>query len=221
MRYYSAQSQPWITPLLFVMVFKPSFKSILAILLAASLTLAGCREAPDSGAVAKSVAAVSLAAIAVEAKGFDVGPKVSARTVYVFFDTQCPHCGALWEAAKPLKSQARFVWIPVGILNPSSTLQGATLLAAQDPVSAMNDHETSLQARQGGINAASSIDSQKALVAKNTQLFNRLGFASVPAIVGMNARTGAVITQEGAMSTAALAALLGLQVPVGDPVIPV
>ena len=107
------------------MVFKPSFKSILAILLAASLTLAGCREAPDSGAVAKSVTAVSLAAIAVEAKGFDVGPKVSARTVYVFFDTQCPHCGALWEAAKPLKSQARFVWIPVGILNPSSTLQGA------------------------------------------------------------------------------------------------
>ena len=30
---------------------------------------------------------------------------------YVFFDPQCPHCAVLWKSARPLKSQARFVWI--------------------------------------------------------------------------------------------------------------
>jgi thiol:disulfide interchange protein DsbG len=44
-------------------------------------------------------------------------------------------------------------------------------------------------------------------------LFNRLGFASIPTIVGTHAQTGALLTQEGAMPTAALATLLGLQVP--------
>lgn len=161
-----------------------------------------------------------MAAIAAEAKGFDVGTQMSARTVYVFFDAQCPHCGALWQAAKPLKSQAKFVWIPVGILNPSSMAQGATLLSAKDPVAAMDEHEASMQARQGGISAASNIDAQKASVARNTELLNRFGFASIPTIVGTHAQTGALVTQEGSMPTAALAFLLGLQAPAGQPAAP-
>ena len=56
----------------------------------------------------------------------------------------------------------------------------------------------------------------KRLVAKNTQLLNRFGFASIPTIVGTHAETGALVTKEGALSTAALAALLGLQAP-ADP----
>src|SRR5690606_340940 len=120
--------------------------------------------------------------IAAEARGFAVGSAVSARTVYVFFDAQCPHCTALWEAAKPLKTQARFVWIPVGILNPSSTAQGATLLAAKDPVAAMNEHEASMKAQAGGISAARDIDAQKADVARNTALLTRFGFGSIPTI---------------------------------------
>jgi thiol:disulfide interchange protein DsbG len=186
-----------------------------AALIAASLLLAGCKDAPDAG---KPVAAagstpVSVAAVAAEAKGFSVGSAVSARTVYVFFDAQCPHCTALWEAAKPLKSQARFVWIPVGILNASSTAQGATLLAARDPVAAMDEHEASMTAKGGGISAGSGIDAQKADVAKNTELLTRLGFASIPTIIGNHAETGALVTQEGSMPTAALANLLGLKVP--------
>jgi len=145
---------------------------------------------------------------------------MSARTVYVFFDAQCPHCGALWNAAKPLRSQAKFVWIPVGIINPSSTTQGATLLAATDPVAAMDEHEASLLAKQGGISAAGNLDAQKALVAKNTELMTRFGFASIPVIIGTHAQTGALITQEGAMPTAALANLLGLQAPANQPASP-
>ncbi len=186
-----------------------------ATLIAAGCLLAGCQDAADTGkpAAAAAPAAVSVAAVAAEAKGFSVGSAVSARTVYVFFDAQCPHCTALWEAAKPLKPQARFVWIPVGILNASSTAQGASLLAAKDPVAAMNEHETSMAAGAGGISAASDIDAQKADVAKNTELLTRLGFGSIPTIIGNHAETGALVTQEGALPTAALAALLGLQPP--------
>jgi thiol:disulfide interchange protein DsbG len=193
-----------------------SFSLLPATLLAAMLLLSACGDAPGTGATAKAgTTPVSTAAIAAEAKGFTAGPAMSARTVYVFFDAQCPHCTALWLAAKPLKSQAKFVWIPVGLLNASSTAQGATLLAAKDPVAAMDEHEASMQAKGGGISAGSDIAAQKEMVEKNTALLTRMGFASIPTIVGTHAQSGALVTQEGAMPTAALAALLGLQVPAG------
>jgi thiol:disulfide interchange protein DsbG len=194
-----------------------------ALAIAVLLTLAACDKAPgNSGADAAKVAStpVSIAAINVEAKGFTVGAPMSARTVYVFFDSQCPHCTELWEAAKPLKSQAKFVWIPVGLINPSSTAQGATLLAASDPAAAMEAHETSMRARQGGISAGGDIEAQKAIVAKNTELMTRFGFASIPTIVAKHAQTGELVTQEGASPTAALATLLGLEVPVGQAEVP-
>jgi thiol:disulfide interchange protein DsbG len=197
------------------MNFTFSTKIVPAALIAASLLLSACKDAPDPGKPAAAAAStpVSVAAVAAEAKGFSVGSAMSARTVYVFFDPQCPHCTALWEAAKPLKSQARFVWIPVGLLNASSTAQGATLLAAKDPVAAMDEHEASMTAKGGGISAASGIDAQKADVAKNTELLTRFGFGSIPTIIGNHAETGALVTQEGSMPTAALAGLLGLKVP--------
>lgn len=202
------------------MTFTPFPKFIVVLLAAGFLALAGCKQAPDNAASGKVATPVSMAAVAAQAKGFSVGSPVSARTVYVFFDAQCPHCGALWEAAKPLQSQARFVWIPVGILNPSSTSQGAALLAASDPVAAMDAHEASLLARQGGLTAAAASDPQKAVIAKNTELFNQFGFASIPTIVALNAQSGALVTQEGAMPTAALAAFLGLRVPAAQPAAP-
>ena len=51
---------------------------------------------------------------------------------------------ALWEAAKPLKSQARFVWIPVGLLGDKSVSQGAAILNAADPVAAMEQNVRTL-----------------------------------------------------------------------------
>ena len=191
-------------------------KLSLAALIAASFLMTGCKDAaiPVAAGGAKSAQApVSIAAIAAEATGFTAGSAMSARTVYVFFDAQCPHCSELWRNAKPLKSQAKFVWIPVGLLNAASTAQGATLLASKNAVALMDEHEASMLAKRGGISGASDIDAQKEAVAKNTQLLNRFGFASIPTIVGTHAETGALVTQEGALSTAALASLLGLQPP--------
>ena len=189
-------------------------KLFLAALFAAALLMTGCKDAanPSAAVGAKSASApVSLAAIAAEATGFTVGSAMSARTVYVFFDAQCPHCSELWGNAKPLKSQAKFVWIPVGLLNAASTAQGATLLASKDAVALMDEHEASMLAKRGGIGGGSDIDAQKEQVAKNTQLLNRFGFASIPTIVGTHAETGALVTNEGSLATGALASLLGLQ----------
>ncbi|HSW16878.1 MAG TPA: thioredoxin fold domain-containing protein [Ramlibacter sp.] len=182
------------------------------------LALAACKDSPPSGAgaAAKPDAAqqpVSVAAIAAEAKGFTVGSEMTVRRVFVFFDPQCPHCAALWNAAKPLKSQTRFVWIPVGLLNPTSLVQGAALLASADPVAAMDQHEQSMAAKQGGIVAQGDVEAQKALVTANTKLMNRYGFGSVPVVVANHAVSGELVVKEGSMPTAALAAALGLQAP--------
>jgi thiol:disulfide interchange protein DsbG len=184
--------------------------------LAASLLLSACKEGPDAPAAASAPKPVSTAAIEAEAAGFTVGSPMAARTVYVFFDPQCPHCAALWQSAKPLKSQAKFVWIPVALLNKTSQAQGAALLAAKDPVATMDEHEASIAARKGGITAMGELDPQRASVVKNTALMNRFGFASVPSIAAMHAQTGSLVTHEGAMATPELAALLGLQAPAGQ-----
>ncbi len=181
-------------------------------LLVLSLFIAGCNNSASTpGATTKAL--LSTEAIEAGAKGFTVGAAMSTRTVYVFFDAQCPHCSALWYAAKPLKSQAKFVWIPVGILNGASTSQGATILAASDPAAAMEVHEASMMAKAGGISATNDADAQKDAIRKNTEMMTAFGFASIPTIVAKHAQTGELVKQEGAMPTAALASFLGLQVP--------
>ena len=89
-------------------------------LLLLGLALAGCspQEADNSSAPAKRE--ISVATVAAQAKGFAVGSMMSANTVYVFFDTQCPHCGHLWEASRGLQGKVKFVWIPVGMINAIS-----------------------------------------------------------------------------------------------------
>jgi len=197
----------------------PRLASFAAALLVCA-SLAACKDAPapaGSGPAKNSAAQpVSVEAIAAEAKGFTVGSEMAVRRVFVFFDPQCPHCAALWQAAKPLKSQARFIWIPVGLINTTSTDQGATLLAAADPVATMDRHEAALTAKQGGIAAGTGLDAQKAQVAANTALMNRYGFGGVPVVVAKHAVTGELVVKEGSMPTAMLAGVLGLQAPAGN-----
>ena len=201
------------------LAFRPARVLLLPLAAALALGLSGCKDSPKPEQVTAPKAAaqaVSVETLAAEGKGFSVGSTMAARTVYVFFDPQCPHCAALWVAAKPLKSQARFVWMPVSLINPTSTTQGAALLAAADPVMAMDQHEASMVAKQGGIMAKGDVEAQKAQVMANTALMNRYGFGSVPVIVDKHATTGELVIKEGALPTPALANALGLQVPAGN-----
>lgn len=148
--------------------------------------------------------------IAAEGKGFTVGAMMSANTVYVLFDPQCPHCGHLWESAKPLLGKVKFVWMPVSIINAKSGAQGAALLASSNPLEAMTTHEASILAHTGGMAAMGSVPADaEAAVKSNTALFNSLGLESVPFVASKNA-SGVAQVHSGSMETPALAAWLGL-----------
>ncbi|MBL0920300.1 MAG: thioredoxin fold domain-containing protein [Hydrogenophaga sp.] len=164
-------------------------------------------EAPPAPPIDRSQA---LQVLAAEGKGFTVGTMMAANTVYVLFDPQCPHCAHLWEASQPLLRQARFVWLPVAMLNAKSLPQGAAILTAAKPAEAMDAHEKSLIAGQGGTSASASVpDDVKAAIEHNTALLNRLGAEAVPFIVARDPQGGAR-TAGGAMPTAQLAAFIGL-----------
>ena len=194
---------------------------LLPALLAATLALGACSKTEESSASSKPAAAAdqgkrapTVEIVASEGKGCTVGGMMSTTVVYVFFDPQCPHCGHLWNAAIPLQKKAKFVWLPIGLINATSSAQGATLLSAADPAQAMTEHETSLLAGTGGIGAGSNIsDEAKQIVASNTKLFNSLGLEGVPFTVVKNARTGQLVTRGGALETPALAQLIGVDAP--------
>ncbi|OGB30937.1 MAG: thiol:disulfide interchange protein [Burkholderiales bacterium RIFCSPLOWO2_12_FULL_61_40] len=190
----------------------------LALSLFAALTLlaGGCSQqsSTDTATTTATKPAQPYEAVAAQGKGFTVGAVMSANTVYVLFDPQCPHCGHLWEASVPLLKKVKFVWIPVAIMGGKSTPQGAALLAAANPAELMAEHEKSVLAGTGGIAASANIPAElEQAIQKNTQLFNSLGVDSVPYILARNTRTGQVVTNNGALSTPALAEFLGLEQP--------
>ena len=190
----------------------PLNRLLLSFLACAALLLGACsQQDTPSASSTPSKQEISVDAVAAQAKGFTVGAFMSAHTVYVFFDPQCPHCGHLWQASLPLHKKIKFVWVPVAWMNASSLPQGAALLTAANPLDLMTEHEASLLSGKGGISAPASVtsDLEKSIKA-NTTLLNSFGAESVPFVVVKNARSGQTVSRTGALSTAALAELIGL-----------
>ena len=188
---------------------------LLSSILASGLAVSGCSpQERASAAKSPQKRSPSVEILAAEAKGFTVGAMMNANPVYVMFDAQCPHCAHLWQASLPLQKKAKFIWIPVGLLNAASSSQGAALLSAADPAQSMTEHESSMLAGSGGIAASASVyPAMQAALKANTRLFNDLGVESVPFIIARNTRTGLTVTNSGAMGTEALAALIGIEPP--------
>lgn len=187
-------------------LYRPAFT---ALTLAAAL-LAGCSP-QDASNTKAAHQEVSIPAVTAGTKGFTVGAMMSANTVYVFFDPQCPHCGHLWQASIPLHRKVKFQWIPVAWINPSSLTQGAALLTAADPLALMTEHEASLLGGRGGISASANVPSEiEQAIKANTKLLNSFGAESVPYVVVKNVRTGQTIGRDGAMNTAELAEMVGV-----------
>ena len=187
-------------------------RHLLTLVACSTLLLGACTQKDSSTAPTQPTKQeVSVDAVAAQAKGFTVGAFMSAQTVYVFFDPQCPHCGHLWQASVPLHKKIKFVWVPVAWINASSLPQGAALLTAANPLELMTEHEASLLSGKGGISAPASItpDIEKSIKA-NTALLNSFGAESVPFVVAKNARTGQTVSRNGALSTAALAEFVGV-----------
>lgn len=189
---------------------------LISLMIVLSLALAGCGKTP-SNATPAGVQASRIPAdaifdtVAAKASGFTVGNMMSTRVVYVMFDPQCPHCGKLWESAKPLLGQIRMVWAPVRFAGEISGRQGAVLLASKDPVTEMDAHERSLEAKRGGLVPPAEIAPELlAKVKTNTELMPAIGAESVPFLLYKNPATGQSASFEGAMETADLKKLLGL-----------
>lgn len=185
------------------------------LLAALTLGLTACskNDAPPTAAVtaAPAISGSSYDTVAATGKGFTAGAMMSAQPVYVLFDPQCGHCGHLWQASLPLHSKVKFIWVPIAFNSGKSLAQAAALLSASNPVEAMNAHETSLLAGTGGMSASSDIAPDLAQTIKaNTQLLTSLGVDSVPFILAKNRRTGEIVSHNGAMDTAPLAQLLGV-----------
>ena len=184
---------------------------LIASLSLVALLLGACSQQDTPGTTQPSKQELSVQAVATQAKGFTVGSIMSARTVYVFFDPQCPHCGHLWQASIPLHNKVKFVWIPVAWINASSLPQGAALLTAANPTELMTAHEASLLAGNGGISAPAIVASDiEQSIKANTKLLNSFGAESVPFIVTKDAHTGQAVSRDGALSTPELAALAGV-----------
>jgi thiol:disulfide interchange protein DsbG len=189
-------------------------KLTLTIIAACALVLTGCSQQDAPTKPTAVATAQSYDAVVAQSKGFTVGAMMSANAVYVLFDPQCPHCGHLWEASKPLLKKVKFIWVPVSIINGNSAPQGAALLSAANPMELMSTHETSILAGTGGLPTSGNASQEVELaIKKNTLLFNSMGVESVPYIVAKNARTGQVVTNNGALSTPALADFLGVEQP--------
>ncbi len=187
--------------------------------LAAVLALSACKEStPPGGATQASAMPAPAAApianaydAAAKGAGFTVGSLMATRQIYVFFDPQCPHCGHLWEAAKPLTNQLRMVWIPVGFISARSTTQGAALLAASDPMAAMSAHEQSLLAQKGGMIPPDNLPAELTdKVKANTKLWQQLGGESVPMVIFKNPASGEAGKFAGALDTEGLKRLVGI-----------
>lgn len=195
-----------------------TIKLALPLAITLSMTIAACsqQDAPAKPAATATTSspAQSYADVAAKTKGFTVGAMMSANTVYVLFDPQCPHCGHLWEQSQPLLKKVKFVWVPVSFINTKSAPQGAALLTAGNPGELMSTHEASILAGTGGIAASASISADmEAAIKANTQLLNSMGVESVPYIIAKHAQSGQVVNNTGAMETTALAKLLGVELP--------
>jgi thiol:disulfide interchange protein DsbG len=191
-----------------------SFGLPLIAFLLFTVTACSQQESASKPTAAAASPDQSYADVAAKTKGFAVGAMMSANTVYVLFDPQCPHCGHLWDQSQPLLKKVKFVWVPVAFINAKSAPQGAALLTAANPAELMTTHEKSILAGSGGIAASSSVPSDiETAIKANTQLLNSMGVESVPFIIAKQAQTGQVITNTGALETAALARFLGVDAP--------
>lgn len=133
-----------------------------------------------------------------ETTSFTTGNPDAKKVAYIFVDPQCSHCAAQWAKHLPLQDKAKFVWIPVGLLNRASIAQGATILGSSDPAKAMAEHETLLSANKGGITANSDAMAKFSdAIKSNSEFLRKLGARGVPFTIYRDPETRETVTESG------------------------
>lgn len=110
---------------------------------------------------------------------------MTARSVFVFFDPNCPYCAKLWQAKINNQTfrEIPAVWIPVTYLGDSALGKGAALLRTGSPSSLeQNFTKFDYEKRQGGIDSVVATDKEKRELGQAKAVWMDLG-AATPLIV--------------------------------------
>jgi len=137
------------------------------------------------------------------------GSKRPGRIVYVFTDTECTYCHALWLAVQPYLRQGRVQMrsILVAVISPQSLTRGAAVLVSRNPASAMRKHEEAFG--RSPIAPLASVPRRiRAEFEANQRLMNSLDAFATPAIVYRDA-TGRLRMSLGLPSPAAMRTIFG------------
>ncbi len=110
------------------------------------------------------------------------GDEDAKRVIYTFTDPNCPYCKKFWQQARPWveagKVQIRHIL--VGILKADSFDKSAAILSAEDPATALYQHESGNEVNIRTI--ASLSKSVKEKLNANHTLMQSLGVSATPAI---------------------------------------
>ena len=138
------------------------------------------------------------------------GPEDPERVAYMFTDMECPYCARQWQAMRPFINDPDNVTqvrhIIVGILKPQSHAKGAAVLAADDPLAALEKGQREFDS--GGLAPLQDIpkDISRAL-GENRLLMQQLGIRGTPATIFTDTQ-GQLQFAPGLMSESLLATYL-------------
>lgn len=164
---------------------------------------------PTTG-MAKGAAPTPTATDAILAalpKATSVADGHGKRTIYVFFDPNCPACHMLWRNLRTLIAphDLQVRWVPVAVVNATSPGKAAAILEAPDPQAALRENEEryTAEAYAGGIAEQIPSDETMRRVRTNERLLNKLDIPVVPTML-FRGKDGRAVLIQGALSPLAL-----------------
>ena len=129
------------------------------------------------------------------------------RSVYIFFDPNCPSCQLLYRNLRTFvaSQDLQVRWIPVAIVNATSEGKAAAILQARDPRAALRQNEEHYRSESysGGIEEDIPSRATERKLRANERLLNRLDIPVVPSMLFADKQGNAVLIQ-GALSPLAL-----------------
>lgn len=187
-----------------------NMKRRVSVLMLSGLFLAGAGDRAALAAGAGQAGRLE-AALAAAPKSTWIAQGEGQRTLYVFFDPNCPYCASLYKNLQPLIApydlQPR--WIPVAILDPTSLGKAAAILQAKDPKAALAENEGHAGAgtHTGSIHEDIPSGDTEARLRANAALLHQVGVPVVPTML-FRTKSGEAKVIQGGQSPAALQKLL-------------
>ena len=140
------------------------------------------------------------------------------RTIYVFFDPNCPFCHAAWTALQAYQKKGlRVEWIPVAYLRDSSAPKAAAMLEAGDRTATFRSIMEGFGSNDGAWAGRAIGPESLAALKANAALMARFGFHGTPSFVYKDA-AGNVQVKNGMPKLAEFAEISGIpEQPQSDP----